>query len=85
MGAKIKLEGRSAVIEGSELSAARVKATDLRAGAALVIAALAVKIGVTEITGVEFIDRGYDNLVSNLTKLGAEIWRETMSECIIDK
>jgi UDP-N-acetylglucosamine 1-carboxyvinyltransferase len=85
MGAKFKLEGRSAVIEGSELSAAKVKATDLRAGAALVIAALTVKSGVTEITGVEFIDRGYDNLVSNLTKLGAEIWRETMSECIVDK
>jgi UDP-N-acetylglucosamine 1-carboxyvinyltransferase len=85
MGAKIKLEGRSAIIEGGPLSAAKVKATDLRAGAALVIAALTVESGVTEITGVEFIDRGYDNLVSNLTKLGAEIWRESIDECIADK
>jgi UDP-N-acetylglucosamine 1-carboxyvinyltransferase len=85
MGARIKLEGRSAVIEGSPLSAAKVKATDLRAGAALVIAALTVKSGITEITGVEYIDRGYDNLVANLTKLGAEIWRESLNECIVDK
>jgi UDP-N-acetylglucosamine 1-carboxyvinyltransferase len=76
MGAKIKVEGRSAVIEGSCLSAAKVKATDLRAGAALVIAGLTVKDGVTEISGVEYIDRGYDNLVTNLSKLGAEVWRE---------
>ncbi|SFL92590.1 UDP-N-acetylglucosamine 1-carboxyvinyltransferase [Paenibacillus sp. 1_12] len=76
MGAKIKVEGRSAVIEGGKLSAAKVKATDLRAGAALVIAALTVPDGVTEITGVEYIDRGYDHLVSNLSSLGAEVWRE---------
>lgn len=76
MGAKIKLEGRSAIIEGSTLSAAKVKATDLRAGAALVIAGLTVPDGVTEITGVEYIDRGYDRLVINLSNLGAEVWRE---------
>ncbi|WP_240415463.1 UDP-N-acetylglucosamine 1-carboxyvinyltransferase [Paenibacillus periandrae] len=76
MGAKIKVEGRSAVIDGGQLSAAKVKATDLRAGAALVIAALTVPDGVTEITGVEYIDRGYDHLVSNLSSLGAEVWRE---------
>jgi UDP-N-acetylglucosamine 1-carboxyvinyltransferase len=76
MGAKIKVEGRSAVIEKSVLSAAKVRATDLRAGAALVIAALSVQGGgVSEITGVEYIDRGYENLVSNLSALGAEIWR----------
>jgi UDP-N-acetylglucosamine 1-carboxyvinyltransferase len=76
MNAKIKVEGRSAVIEGSQLTSAKVKATDLRAGAALVIAGLTVKSGVTEITGVEFIDRGYDHLVLNLSTLGAEVWRE---------
>lgn len=76
MGAKIKLEGRSAVIEGSALSAAKVKATDLRAGAALVIAGLTAAEGVTEITGVEYIDRGYDHLVDNLSSMGAEVWRE---------
>ncbi|WP_028552277.1 UDP-N-acetylglucosamine 1-carboxyvinyltransferase [Paenibacillus sp. UNC451MF] len=76
MGAKIKVEGRSAVIEGCQLSAAKVKATDLRAGAALVIAGLTVPDGVTEITGVEYIDRGYDHLVTNLSNLGAEVWRK---------
>ncbi|MCP1310059.1 UDP-N-acetylglucosamine 1-carboxyvinyltransferase [Paenibacillus tyrfis] len=76
MGAKIKVEGRSAIIEGCQLSAAKVKATDLRAGAALVIAGLTVAEGVTEITGVEYIDRGYDHLVTNLSNLGAEVWRQ---------
>ncbi|GAB2717406.1 UDP-N-acetylglucosamine 1-carboxyvinyltransferase [Paenibacillus thermoaerophilus] len=77
MGAKIKVEGRSAVIEGGMLSPAKVKAADLRAGAALVVAALTVPNGgVTEITGLEYIDRGYDRLVENLRKLGAEVWRE---------
>jgi UDP-N-acetylglucosamine 1-carboxyvinyltransferase len=78
MGAKIKIEGRSAVIESSKLHAAKVKATDLRAGAALVIAALTVQDGVTEISGVEFIDRGYDRLVENLRRLGANIRREAL-------
>lgn len=76
MGAKIKQEGRSAVIVGSKLESAKVEATDLRAGAALVIAALIANSGVTEITGVEYIDRGYDQLVENLSALGADIWRE---------
>lgn len=79
MGANIRVEGRSAIIEGTQLHAAKVKAADLRAGAALVIAALTVEDGVTEITGVEYIDRGYERLVENLTNLGAEIWRETES------
>lgn len=78
MGAKIRVEGRSAIIEGSQLSSAKVRATDLRAGAALVIAGLSVMTGgVTEVSGVEFIDRGYENLVFNLSSLGAEVWRET--------
>lgn len=76
MGAKIRVEGRSAIIEGGPLNAAKVKAADLRAGAALVIAGLTVEEGITEVTGVEYIDRGYDNLVSNLRSLGAEVWRE---------
>lgn len=76
MGAKIRVEGRSAVIEGGKLNAAKVKAADLRAGAALVIAGLTVEDGITEVTGVEYIDRGYDNLVTNLRQLGAEVWRE---------
>lgn len=78
MGAKIRVEGRSAVIEGGKLNAAKVQAADLRAGAALVIAGLTVEGGVTEIEGVEYIDRGYDNLVTNLRNLGANVWRETI-------
>jgi UDP-N-acetylglucosamine 1-carboxyvinyltransferase len=80
MGAKIKLEGRSAVIEGSVLNSAKVRATDLRAGAALVIAALSVPEGVTEITGVEYIQRGYENIVENLNNLGARVWMEEEEE-----
>lgn len=80
MGANIRVEGRSAIIEGNKLNAAKVKAADLRAGAALVVAALTVEDGVTEICGVEYIDRGYDHLVENLTRLGAEVWRETSTE-----
>ncbi|RXT08700.1 UDP-N-acetylglucosamine 1-carboxyvinyltransferase [Ammoniphilus sp. CFH 90114] len=76
MGAQIKVEGRSAIIEGvKQLQGATVKAADLRAGAALIVAALAAE-GVTEITGVEHIDRGYDILEEKLRFLGAEIWRE---------
>lgn len=79
MGAKIKIENRTAIIEGCSLTSAKVSATDLRAGAALVVAGLTVdsSLGITEVSGVEFIDRGYDHLVSNLTQLGAVIWRET--------
>ena len=76
MGANIRVEGRSAIVEGGPLNAAKVRAADLRAGAALVVAALTVPEGVTEITGVEYIDRGYDNLVDNLRRLGADVWRE---------
>ncbi|MHA0858419.1 UDP-N-acetylglucosamine 1-carboxyvinyltransferase [Paenibacillus sp. CMAA1364] len=79
MGAKIRVEGRSAIIEGKQLNAAKVTATDLRAGAALVIAGLTVQSGITEVSGVEFIDRGYDFLVENFRRLGAEIWRESDS------
>lgn len=76
MGANIRVEGRTAIIEGGKLSAAKVKAADLRAGAALVVAALTVQDEVTEITNVEYIDRGYDRLEENLRSLGADVWRE---------
>ncbi|AMA71611.1 MULTISPECIES: UDP-N-acetylglucosamine 1-carboxyvinyltransferase [Aneurinibacillus] len=76
MGAKIKVEGRSAVIEGRTLlTGTRVTATDLRAGAALIVAGLMAE-GVTEITGVHHIDRGYANLEEKLRSLGADMWRE---------
>jgi len=73
MGANIKIEGRSAVVEGKpKLTGARVKATDLRAGAALILAGLAAE-GVTEITDIEHIERGYVNIDGKLRSLGANI------------
>jgi UDP-N-acetylglucosamine 1-carboxyvinyltransferase len=75
MGAKIKVDGRSAIIEGVErLSGAKVKATDLRAGAALIISALCAE-GPTEISEVYHIDRGYINIEDKMRKLGASIIR----------
>jgi len=75
MGAKMKVDGRFAVITGvDKLSSAPVHATDLRAGAALVIAAL-VANGTTEIDNIEYIDRGYENIVEKLNALGADIKR----------
>ncbi|SDI04774.1 UDP-N-acetylglucosamine 1-carboxyvinyltransferase [Alteribacillus persepolensis] len=79
MGADIKVEGRSALINGKKrLQGARVKASDLRAGAALIIAGLMAE-GVTEITGMEHVDRGYENLEEKLLTLGANVWREKLS------
>jgi len=76
MGASIKVAGRSAVVEGKKaLTGAKVKATDLRAGAALVIAGLAAR-GDTEISDIYHIDRGYVALEQKLTQLGADIHRE---------
>lgn len=73
MGANIKIEGRSAVIEGKpKLTGARVKATDLRAGAALILAGLAAE-GITEITDIEHIERGYVDIDGKLRSLGANI------------
>ncbi|MHB8126348.1 MAG: UDP-N-acetylglucosamine 1-carboxyvinyltransferase [Desulfitobacteriaceae bacterium] len=75
MGAEIKIEGRSALIRGvPRLTGAPVKATDLRAGAALILAAIAAE-GTSEITGVQHIDRGYEQIVEKLTSLGAQIAR----------
>lgn len=80
MGAKIKVEGRVAVIEGvSKLSAAPVYATDLRAGAAMVVAGLAAE-GKTEISNIGHIDRGYEKLEEKLTTLGAKIHRIKVEE-----
>ncbi|MFZ5597546.1 MAG: UDP-N-acetylglucosamine 1-carboxyvinyltransferase [Bacillota bacterium] len=75
MGARIKVSGRSAIVQGQEgLSGAKVKATDLRAGAALVLAGLVAE-GVTEVCNVFHIDRGYGNIVEKLRQLGADIER----------
>ncbi|SNS53248.1 UDP-N-acetylglucosamine 1-carboxyvinyltransferase [Anaerovirgula multivorans] len=73
MGANVKVEGRIAVIQGVEkLMGAKVAASDLRAGAALVVAGLAAE-GVTEIENVHYIHRGYDRLYEKLIELGASI------------
>jgi UDP-N-acetylglucosamine 1-carboxyvinyltransferase len=75
MGADININGRVAVIDGVEkLSGAPVEASDLRAGASLVIAALMAE-GESIIGGVEFIDRGYEDLEGKLRALGADITR----------
>jgi UDP-N-acetylglucosamine 1-carboxyvinyltransferase len=76
MGADITIESHSAMVKGvPQLSGAQVKATDLRAGAALIIAGM-VASGVTEVSGIEHIDRGYENIVGKLQGIGADIRRE---------
>lgn len=80
MGANIKIDGRSAVIEGREsLNGAKVKATDLRAGASLILAGM-ISEGITTITDIYHIDRGYDGIDKKLISLGANIERTTNDE-----
>lgn len=75
MGAKIQVSGKTAAITGcEELHGATVKAYDLRAGAALVIAGLAAQ-GETFVENIHYIERGYENLIGKLTALGAHIQR----------
>jgi len=76
MGADIRTEGHHAVIRGVErLSAAPVRALDIRAGAAMAIAALTAD-GVTEIADIEHVDRGYEDFEAKLSGLGAEVRRD---------
>ncbi|MBQ4238738.1 MAG: UDP-N-acetylglucosamine 1-carboxyvinyltransferase, partial [Ruminococcus sp.] len=72
MGAKISVEGRLAIIEGGTLTGAPVKATDLRAGAAMVIAGLVAE-GTTTISNIKYIERGYSDVVTKFQSLGADI------------
>lgn len=75
MGANIKIDGRSAIVQGVEsLTSAPVKATDLRAGAALILAGLVAE-GDTIIDNIYHIDRGYDGIEKKLAKIGAKIYR----------
>lgn len=75
MGAKIKVDSRVAVVEGIEIfSGASVKADDLRGGASLIVAGLAAE-GFTEISKVNYIDRGYENIETTLNSIGANIKR----------
>lgn len=76
MGAKIKVEGRTAIIKGTKrIQGSNVVATDLRGGAALVIEALTAK-GVTQIDNIHYILRGYENIEEKLKKLGAKVYIE---------
>ena len=82
MGAKVTVDGKLAVIEGvKELSGAPVRAYDLRAGAAMVIAGLAAK-GVTEVEEVTNIERGYENIVEKFIGLGADMLRSVIPETV---
>lgn len=75
MGAQIKVEGRIALVEGtSKLSGAPINASDLRAGAAMIIAGLVAE-GTTELYGIKYIDRGYENVENKFKILGADIKR----------
>jgi UDP-N-acetylglucosamine 1-carboxyvinyltransferase len=77
MAADIRTEGHHAVIRGVEqLSAAPVRALDIRAGAAMAIAALTAD-GITEIANIQHVDRGYEDFDAKLTALGAEVRRES--------
>ena len=76
MGAKIKIEGRTAIIKGSKkIQGTNVIATDLRGGAALVLEALSAK-GTTQINNIHYILRGYENIEAKLKSLGANIYVE---------
>ena len=73
MGARIQVDDKTAVVEGVDhLTGAPIQASDLRAGAAMVIAALAAR-GESEISQVQYIERGYENLVEKLQAVGADI------------
>ena len=75
MGSKINAQGKSAFFEGvKKLTGAPVYSTDLRAGAALVIAGIAAE-GKTEIYNLEHIDRGYENIEDKFRSIGAKIRR----------
>lgn len=79
MGADVKVKGMNAFVNGpTHLQGTKVRATDLRAGAALVVAGLMAE-GTTEIFNVEHIDRGYEEIGPKLCALGARIWRENIT------
>ena len=82
MGANIRVNGRTAIIEGGKpLSAAALKACDLRAGAALIIAGLAAS-GTTEIDDIYYVERGYDDIVGKLNSVGANIVMRTVPDVV---
>ncbi len=81
MGANIKVEGRTAIIDGvDKFTGAVLKATDLRAGAAMVIAGLMAE-GTTEVTCIDHVDRGYPHIEEKFKMLGADIRRVKTEDC----
>lgn len=85
MGANVQVDGKVAVIEGvPELTGAPVKADDLRAGAAMLIAGLTAQ-GTTEIENIQHIDRGYEEVVEKFSVLGADIVRRNYPDAAIEK
>ena len=85
MGAKIQVDGKVAVVEGVEqLSGAQVKALDLRAGIAMVQAALSAK-GTSEIEDIHWVERGYEDLIGKLRNLGADIKKVNIPDAVFAK
>lgn len=85
MGAEIKVDGRTAIVTGgTKLSGASVCATDLRAGAALICAAL-IADGSTEVSGIHHIERGYMDIVNKLAALGADVYRAPSPEDVLEE
>lgn len=83
MGAQVQVDGKVAVFQGiDQLTAAPVKAVDLRAGAAMVIAGLAAR-GCTEIEEIQYIERGYEDIVEKLQSLGADIRQVTIPDTVL--
>lgn len=85
MGAEITVDGKVAIIEGVEkLKGAPIRAMDLRAGAAMVIAGLICE-GITQVEEIGYIERGYENMVEKLVELGADIYRSDTPDTIIER
>ena len=85
MGAQITVDGKIAIVEGVEhLKGAPVRALDLRAGAAVVIAGLAAQ-GTTQVEDIQYIERGYESIVDKLIGLGADIYRSKKPDKVLDR
>lgn len=85
MGAQVTVDGKVAIIEGVDcLKGAPVRAMDLRAGAAMVIAGL-IGQGTTQVEEIQYIERGYENIVEKLVNLGADIYRSGKPDLVIER